>query len=231
MEENDPFHTDGYFDLFNNPNRGARVRESVKIWMKKLQDSPRLKDNPQGSLVGLLALIRNDVLEVDPEKRIKSNSLTDKLERLAEIARSEAGDDPLLTSSHEETESLSSSTTPAVTLEFDIPESATTPTSDSAPRKRSITQELITAGGSARPGSPVKQLHSNNSPRSSLVFRRAVAQQATSSNSSPPQRASTPPRGYFAPPSRSSTAMTGISDLSTIEPALTRLDERDEFEL
>lgn len=179
MEKNDPFNTDGYFYLIDTPHREAEVRDSVKSWMEKLGENFRLKDNPQGSLASLLALIRAHVLVVDPNQRIKSKELADKLQALAEIACSEAGRPEvhsLQYLSHDDASESPTSGTPAVTL--DAPESSTLPRSASTRRGQS-TQELITA----QPGSLVKQKNPSDS-RSSLPLREAKGESSNALNSS-----------------------------------------------
>lgn len=228
VDENDLVeYTDGYFYLHNAPNRVAKVRESVTTWMNKLEKHPRLKDNPDGSLANLLRLIREHVLIVDPNRRIRTKELTDKLEEIAKTALREAGGGDV---THQETsynedgcDSISSAGTPAVTLEYDAPDSATSPSLGSDTRKRSITEELV----KPRPGSPGKQLISNGIPRSTLPVRR-LPNQATGHGASPLQISSTPPRQHYPPPSRTSTGVT-TSGLSTIvEPTTSRTDDRYE---
>jgi hypothetical protein len=227
VEKNDPFHTDGYFYLIDSPNRKAQVKASVSEWMRNLEEHPRLKDNPQGSLASLLVLIQEHVLVVDPKQRMQSKELTGKLETVTEKAHFEAGilgAHSLQPSSLDDASEPPTSGTPAVTL--DAPESATTPSLGSARRKRS-TRELITA----QPGSPAKQITPSGS-RSVLPSRGAIGEQAKALSSSASLVSSSPPRmrPHFGPPPRTSTMMTSSSELSTnVEPAMTPPDERNEL--
>jgi hypothetical protein len=167
VEEGDPFHTDEYFCLFNSPNRGAKIKDSVRQWMEILEESAVLRGS-NGVLTGLLNLIKTEVLIVNPNQRIRTKSLTDRLESLARIARSEAA----------------WKLPPRPVLSRDASESAATLSSDSAPYDHSITQELT----SAMAVSLVEPTPQSNNQRPSLAqraagaFRRASDTEATASS-------------------------------------------------
>jgi hypothetical protein len=232
IEENDPFHNDGFFYL--SEGREPQVRKAVRKWMDNLRQHDRLKIK-EGSLAGLLNLIETGVLVCDLKQRLKADELTKELEKLKNVASIEADDGlpPIMeVTSHEERSS--SPSTPAINLESPHLESGLGSSSALAERRRSTTKELMDKIIRSRNSSPVKQGPASRNMHSSMAVPKPPPQQALGSSSSAHNTytESSPPKHPYKTPSRSSTITTAGSSGSdfstTVEPTMTRQVEGDE---
>ncbi len=87
--DDDATESDGYCYIINSKPKTAKVRDEVRDWMKKLREESLLKVKG-GCLAGLLDLIEEKVLLVDPSSRLGAKQLKEELQDLALTARSEA---------------------------------------------------------------------------------------------------------------------------------------------
>jgi serine/threonine protein kinase len=185
--------SDCYFILTDHD--GPQIRDTVRLWMKRLHEHPRLNKNTGASLLGLLNLIEEKILVCDPKKRMITEDLEKQLSELTRMAVKEAeqgeGVEPLSTIAEvpsNEGDPLNGSETQP-------------PSRTSSPIVRVHTPEMVQGESAASSTSNSPKRKSANS--TDLRMSHSLANPRPGSSSHLPQLAAYPTK--MPPPSRSST--------------------------
>ncbi|KAH8749438.1 hypothetical protein BGZ57DRAFT_861391 [Hyaloscypha finlandica] len=194
--------TNGFFILTGDD--GPQIRKTVRSWMNKLREHPRLHKNTGASLLGLLNLIEEKILVCDPEKRLIAEDVERGLSELTRMAAKEAAEGEGVEALSTIVEVPSNEGDPLNGSEIQPPSRT------SSPFVRVHTPEMVNAESAATSTSNSPKRKSANN--TDFKMSHSLANPRPGSTSHLPQLPANPTK--MPPPSRSSTlksATTGHS--------------------